>query len=161
MHPVFLSFSALSQERDRRLTVAGTTLRLRKVAQPFIFQEEMREVKKAVESLVIFEENLSSQLDTTSFDSLSSYHQLTKYETDPLYVNNTHEYYYLDFTNDERIKFLEETLDLRNIENDYIVNTANIENIEICLVNGIEIEKTMYYTESEILEKYNDIGAGR
>ena len=45
MHPVFLSFSALSQERDRRLTVARTTLRLRKVAQPFIFQEEMREVK--------------------------------------------------------------------------------------------------------------------
>jgi len=45
VHPMFLPSSALSQERDRRLTVARTTLRPRKVAQPFTFQEEIRGVK--------------------------------------------------------------------------------------------------------------------
>lgn len=117
--------------------------------------EEMREVKKAVQSLNIFEENLSLHFDATPLENLNSYHQLTEYQTTP------NEYYYLDFSNKERAKFLEEVLDIRNIENDYIVNTANMENIEIFLVNGIEIEKTRYYTESEILEKYNDIFTGR
>ena len=69
------------------------------------------------------------------------------------------EYYFLDFKNKKEL--LEDIFNLRNIENNYIVNVKNLENIEVFLVDGVNVDDTLYYTADEIIEKYNDIFAGR
>lgn len=116
--------------------------------------EEMKEVKNAVASLNVLEEDLS-QYFGAPLENFNAYNQLISYYVD----SPAQEYYYLDFKNEGAV--LEDILEIRNIENNYIVNTTNIENIEIFLVNGLEIDGTKYYTDGEILEKYNDIFAGR
>ena len=40
-------------------------------------------------------------------------------------------------------------------------NVKNIEDIEIFLVDGVKIRNEVFYTDDEIIEKYNDIFAGR
>ena len=52
-------------------------------------------------------------------------------------------------------------LEIRNIENNYIVNLKDADNVEVFLVGGAMIENEMCYTDYEILKKYNDIFAGR
>ena len=116
--------------------------------------EEMKEVKNAVASLNLLEEDLTLYLGTP-LENFDGYAKLVGYYVD----TPKQEYYYLDFKNQGDV--LGDILELRNIENNYIVNTANIENIEIFLVNGIKIDDDTYYTDEEILEKYNDIFAGR
>lgn len=116
--------------------------------------EEMKEVKNAVTSLKILEEDLTNYLGTP-LEDLSSYHQLEEYYNRALYK----EFYYLDFKNQGDV--LCDILEIRNIENNYIINTGNIEDIEIFLVNGLKINGEIYYTDDEILEKYNDIFTGR
>ena len=56
---------------------------------------------------------------------------------------------------------LDEILEVRNVENNYIVNVKNLNDIEIFLVGGIKIRNDICYTDQQILQEYNDIFAGR
>ncbi len=114
---------------------------------------EIIEVKRAVigvETLNVQEiENIGTKLE-----NLDAYPQLSSY-----LGSGDHEYYLLNFK--ESKEKLEDALELRNIENNYIVDVADTEKIKIFLVNGVEVGDSFYYTDSEILEKYNEVFVGR
>ena len=114
---------------------------------------EIREVKQAVMQLQTIDEDAITVLAADKLSNLSSYPQLAyKYRPDK-------EYYLLDFKTKANI--LQELLDIRNVENNYIVNVKSLDDIEIFLVDGVDIGGEKYYTDDEIVEKYNDIFAGR
>ena len=114
--------------------------------------EEMREVKSAIMRYVVIDnmENLA----TYKITSLASYPGITS-----KYGPSEQDLYYFDFGQDSAI--LNDLLEVRNIQNDYIVNVYNLNDIEIFLVGGIQIGGTTYYAEQDILEQYNDVFAGR
>ena len=114
---------------------------------------EMMTVKEAVLGLETLEIVDITDIGTELPD-FSSYTQLM-----PYYNSGDHEYYLLDFKNNGDA--IAEVLEIRNIENNYIVNVKNIEDIKIFLVNGVKIGDNVYYSDDEILKKYNDIFAGR
>ena len=114
---------------------------------------EMMTVKEAVLGLETLEIVDIKDIGTKLSD-FSSYTQLM-----PYYNSGDNEYYLLDFkSNGDAIS---DVLEIRNIENNYIVNVKNMEDIEIFLVNGVKIGDNVYYSDDEILKKYNDIFAGR
>ncbi len=115
--------------------------------------DEMVKVKQAVIGIVTLKEDYISEIGT-KIEDFSSYPQLT-----PYYNGTEHEYYFLDFKTKGDV--LQEILELRNIENNYIVNVKNLQNVEIFLIDGVKIGDNLYYSDSEILEKYNEIFAGR
>lgn len=114
---------------------------------------EMMEVKNAVIGLKTLGAYDMRDIGT-QIPNLSSYNQLM-----PYYTSGDHEYYLLDF--EGKGDAISEILEIRNIENNYIVDVGNIENVEIFLINGVKIGGVLYYSDDEILEKYNDIFAGR
>ncbi len=114
--------------------------------------DEMVKVKQAVMGTITLNENYISEIGT-KVEDFSSYPQLASY------YSTGQEYYFLDFKTKGDV--LQEILELRNIENNYIVNVKNLQNIEIFLIDGVKIGGTLYYSDSEILEKYNEIFAGR
>lgn len=114
---------------------------------------EILEVKKAVQGAETLELVKMSSIGT-EIEDFTLYPQLSTY-----YTSGDHEYYFLNFKDNG--KAIEDALEIRNIENNYIVDVKNIENIEIFMVNGVKIGSNTYYTDTEILEKYNDIFAGR
>lgn len=90
----------------------------------------------------------------TKLDDFSSYPQLSSY-----YDSGDSEYYFLDFETKNAV--ISEALEIRNIENNYIVNVKDFENVEVFLVDGLVIGSDRIYSDDEILRKYNDIFAGR
>ena len=75
------------------------------------------------------------------------------------YPLDSQKLYYLDFKTQSGV--LDDILEVRNIQNDYIVNVYNLNDIEIFSVEGITIKGVTYHAEQEILEQYNDVFAGR
>ena len=112
--------------------------------------DEMREVKSAIMRYVVIDnmENLSLYKTTSLKTGMVS-----------KYGSEEQDLYELTFLSDGAV--LEDILEVRNIQHDYIVNVHNLNDIEIFLVGGIEIGGVTYYTESDILEQYNDVFAGR
>lgn len=128
---------------------ASDTIVETKIAKTY---SEMQEVKKAVVGLETLEIYDIKDIGTPVLD-FTSYMQLQDY------YSGNQEYYFLNFN--EKGDSICEILEIRNIENNYIVNVKNIENIEIFLINGVKIGGEWYYTDYEILKKYNEIFAGR
>lgn len=114
---------------------------------------EMLEVKRAVQGLRVLDVIELKDISTPVND-FTNYPQLSGY-----YTSGEHEYYFLDFKNNGAV--IEDSLEIRNIENNYIVDVKNVEDIEILSINGVTIGADTYYSDDEILEKYNDIFAGR
>ena len=114
---------------------------------------EILTVKKAVLELEMLEEKGMEIFTESKIQNLDSYPEIASHG------KANQEYYYLDFEKEGNL--LQEKLDIRNIENNYIVNVKNIEDIEIFLVNGVKIRNEIFYKDDEIIEKYNDIFAGR
>lgn len=114
---------------------------------------EILEVKRAVQGAETLELFKMSSIGTPVED-FTLYPQLSGY-----YNSGEHEYYFLNFKDNGKV--IENVLEIRNIENNYIVNVKNTENIEIFMVNGVKVGTSTYYTDTEILKKYNDIFAGR
>lgn len=114
---------------------------------------EVEEVKNAVIGLKIFEDENIENILGAPLQNLNDYPGLAAYYKDD------QEYYLLNFkTNGNTLCDL---LEIRNIENNYIVNLKDADNVEVFLVGGAMIENEMCYTDYEILKKYNDIFAGR
>lgn len=114
---------------------------------------EVEEVKNAVTGLKIFEDENIENILGAPLQNLNDYSELAAYYKDD------QEYYLLNFkTNGNTLCDL---LEIRNIENNYIVNLKDADNVEVFLVGGAMIENEMCYTDYEILKKYNDIFAGR
>lgn len=114
---------------------------------------EVEEVKNAVTGLKIFEDENIENILGAPLQNLNDYPELAAYYKDD------QEYYLLNFkTNGNTLCDL---LEIRNIENNYIVNLKDADNVEVFLVGGAMIENEMCYTDYEILKKYNDIFAGR
>lgn len=114
---------------------------------------EVEEVKNAVTGLKIFEDENIENILGAPLQNLNDYSGLAAYYKDD------QEYYLLNFkTNGNTLCDL---LEIRNIENNYIVNLKDVDNVEVFLVGGAMIENEMCYTDYEILKKYNDIFAGR
>lgn len=114
---------------------------------------EILEVKRAVQSFEMLDFAKLSDFSTQITD-FTYYPQLVSYCNDP-----SGEYYFLNFESNKDV--IEDILEIRNIENNYIVDVKNIENIQIFSVDGIKVGKDTYYSDEEILKKYNDIFAGR
>lgn len=117
---------------------------------------EIKEVKKSIiEIKILDEDEIKNVLSGDKIDDLAGYPNLAKYK------KPDQEYYLLEFENEEKRNMLLDTLELRNIENNYIVNVKDIENIEVFLEKGVKIRNEVFYSEPEIIEKYNNIFAGR
>lgn len=129
---------------------SNDTIAETKVAKAY---NEIVELKKAIYGFELLDEEGMEVFIDSKIESLDVYPALASYGKE------NQEYYYLDFTNDSEI--LSDTLELRNIENDYIVNVKDIDNIEVFCVKGIEIGNDKFYTENEIVKEYNDIFGGR
>ena len=114
---------------------------------------EIKEVKTGVIRYKVLYEDGMEVIADDKLSSLAAYPAISTRE------KPDQEYYLLDFVNKSNV--LNDIFELRNVENNYIVNVKDIENIEIFLVNGIKIGDDTYYTDDEIIEKYNDIFAGR
>lgn len=128
---------------------ASDTIVETKIAKTY---NEMKEVKQAVVGLKTLGIYDIRDIGTKVSD-FTGYMQLQDY------YSGDQEYYLLNFN--EKGDSICEILEIRNIENNYIVNVKNIENIEIFSVNGVKIGEDWYYTDNEILQKYNEIFAGR
>ena len=114
---------------------------------------EVEEVKNAVTGLKIFEDENIENILGAPLQNLNDYPELAAYYKDD------QEYYLLNFkTNGNTLCDL---LEIRNIENNYIVNLKDADNVEVFLVGGAMIENEMCYTDYEILKKYNYIFDGR
>ncbi len=114
---------------------------------------EVEEVKNAVTGLKIFEDENIENILGTPLQNLNDYPGLA------VYYKDDQEYYLLNFKTNGNV--LCDLLEIRNIENNYIVNLKDTDNVEVFLIGGAMIEDEMCYTDYEILKKYNDIFAGR
>ena len=110
-------------------------------------------VKKAVMEIEALEEEGMAIFSSDRIENFDSFKGLEDKD------KPNQEYYYLNFK--EKANILNDILDVRNVENNYVVNVKNLDNIEIFSVNPVEIGKDKYYTDDEIIEKYNEIFAGR
>lgn len=115
---------------------------------------EIKIVKSAVMDYeTLIPGGMKDSFSEDKLDNLSSYPKLSSYEK----VNQ--EYYLLDFKNDSAV--INDILEIRNVENNYIVNVKNLDDIEIFSVDGIEFKEETLYEDDEIIEKYNHVFAGR
>lgn len=115
---------------------------------------EIIEVKKAVIELKMLDEDeLKMVLSGDKIDSLDEYPNLASYN------KPDQEYYVLKFENEDKKDILLDTLELRNIENNYIVNIKDIENIEVFFEKGVRVRNEVFYSDDEIIEKYKNIFA--
>ena len=114
---------------------------------------EIMIVKKAVMEIEALEEEGMEMLSSERILSFDGYEGLEDKD------KANQEYYFLNFK--EKSNLLNGVLDIRNVENNYIVNVKDLDNIEIFSVDGIEIGEEKFYTDDEIIEKYNEIFAGR
>ena len=68
-------------------------------------------------------------------------------------------YYYLAYADDTMsdvyIQSLNEFLDVRSVQNSYIVSIIDVGEVEVFLVDGIRIEDTYYYSYEEISQNYS------
>ena len=116
--------------------------------------EEITEVKKAVMRYVVLDSEMD-ELATFRLADLSGYPTIASFYTD----TTDQDFYYLNFKTNAML--LNEILEVRNIENNYIVNVKNLNDIEIYLVEGVKIRNEICYSDTQILENYNDIFTGR
>lgn len=115
---------------------------------------EIIEVKKAIIELKMLDEDeLKIVLSGDKLENLDGYTNLSSYN------KPDQEYYILEFENNDKKDMLLDTLELRNIENNYIVNIKDIENIEIFLEKGVKVRNEVFYSDDEIIEKYKNIFA--
>ena len=124
---------------------ATTTVVEAKVAKAY---NEIITLKNGVKSFVILNESLES-FPGREIPNLDEYPHLQTVSK----VNQ--KYYYLDFKNDAGS--INDALEVRNIENDYIVNLRELENIEIFLAETIDVNGEKVFTDNQIIEKYGDI----
>lgn len=124
---------------------ATTTVVEAKVAKAY---NEIITLKNGVKSFVILNENLDN-FPGREIPNLDGYAHLAS-ENKP-----DQNYFYLDFKNDAGI--INDALEVRNIENDYIVNLKEFENIEIFLVEPTDVNGEKVFTDNQIIEKYGDI----
>lgn len=68
-------------------------------------------------------------------------------------------YYYLPFEgeNDVLVQSLNEKLDVRSVENSYIISIEDVGKVEVYLVDGIRIDNTSYYSYDDIKAVYSDM----
>ena len=52
---------------------------------------------------------------------------------------------------------LNETLDVRNVENSYIISFVDMGKVEVFLVDGVRIGDNYYYTYEEIHNAYSNV----
>ena len=140
---VLIAAFSVSNSRD---TIVET-----KVAKAY---EEVTEVKKAVMRYAVLSQE-REELSAFKIDNLDSYPNLTSEYAEM----GEQEYYFLDFKTQGET--LNEILEVRNVNDNYIVNIKNLNDIEIFLVNGIKVGNKTLYTDKEIIEIYNDAFAGR
>ena len=73
-------------------------------------------------------------------------------------LKDGNEYYYLGFgdstVSDSLKRRMEEQLGVRDIEFSYIVGADDIEDIEVYLVDGVEVDGYYFYTYEDILNQY-------
>lgn len=110
-------------------------------------------VKKAVMEIEALEEIGMAVFSGDRIENFDSFKGLEDKD------KQNQEYYYLNFK--EKSSVLNDILDIRNVENNYIVNVRDLDNIEIFSVDGIKVGENKLYTDDEIIEKYNEIFAGR
>lgn len=115
--------------------------------------EEIVAVKKAVMEIEALEKDGMEILESERISNFDDYSGLEHKD------KADQEYYFLNFK--EKGNMLNAVLDIRNVENNYIVNVKDLDNIEIFSVDGIKIGGEKIYTDYEIIEKYNEIFAGR
>lgn len=116
---------------------------------------EIREVKDAVMRYAMLNLEMSDLRGCLVSNPANYGSVLDSYY--PSYEN--HVFYFLNFKEQKNV--LEDILELRNVENNYIIDATDLSNLKVYLVNGIQIEDRMYYMDTEIIEKYNGIFSGR
>lgn len=71
------------------------------------------------------------------------------------------EYFYLGFADDSLPdvykESLKESMDLKSVNYNYIVNPENIEKVEVFLVDGVKVGDQFYYTYEEISAEYSNV----
>ena len=112
----------------------------------------MREVRSAIMRYVVID-NMDN-LETFRIDNLAGFDGLVS-----SYDASEQQLYRLDFVRESGV--LNDLLEVRNIEHEYIVNVYNLNDIELFLVGGIEIQGQKYYKDQDIIALYNNVFAGR
>ena len=71
------------------------------------------------------------------------------------------DYYLLDFSNENMTEVMKQTLneilDVRNIEQSYIISYIDTAKVEVLLVDGVRIGEKYYYTYSDIHNAYSNL----
>lgn len=131
------SFSVFS---SRDLVVEGNITKI---------YSEISTLRESLRGLSIKEDYDKGILSTTKITNINEYNARVGEN-----LINGRTYYYLDFgdanPSDVRIQSLNEELNVRSVENNYIVSILDVGKVEIYLVDGIRVGDKYYYSYEEI-----------
>lgn len=118
--------------------------------------QEIKLINDQMKNLSLDKKNFKNTLEIFKIDDISQYN--------PRVGNNLLEgedYYFLGFDDENMTEVMRQTLnevlDVRSVENSYIVSYEDTGKVNVLLFDGVRVGDEYYYTYEEIHKVYSDL----
>lgn len=118
--------------------------------------QEIKLINDQMKSLSFDKKNFKDTLESFKIEDISQYNSRVGNR-----LLEGEDYYFLGFADESMTEVMKQTLnealDVRSVENSYIVSYEDTGKVNVLLVDGVRIGDNRYYTYSEIHNAYSNL----